>query len=490
MISEIAGIAVIVMIAIGGAVLVVCSSSNFLISYSLFHTTDALGSAVSNLSSDALAGFIYVQNTNSNNLSVVNPVTKTIVRNITLGSAPQHIEHIELSEDQQILYILTAGKDSATIYKLNTTSNELMNDKISVPISARNFAIFNDTIYLSDTQGGKVLVINTNGSPRTEINVGSTPQFVEIRPDGKVLYVTRSAGAISIVNLEKNVLIKEINSSSIGHNLSFDRSGARAFVVNDENDSVSVIDSHKHDIIKTITVGHNPKDVALNPDGTLAYITNMDSNTVSVVDTRSMEVVAEIPAGKGPYGIAFSSDGGDLSYISNMEGNDLSFIDTTSGKVVATIPTGGTGPNEIISRKPEIEIVRDQEINNNNNNGYNDMSLVIARLFVEIPDELDEYARGLMFRQHLPLNAGMLFAYNNEEPRTFWMKNTLIPLDMIFLDSNSKIVDIFENVPPCEQEQCPTYPSEQPAQYVLEVNAGFVNEKDIKIGDRLAISDD
>ncbi len=66
------------------------------------------------------------------------------------------------------------------------------------------------------------------------------------------------------------------------------------------------------------------------------------------------------------------------------------------------------------------------------------------------------------------------------------MKNTLIPLDMIFVDSSSKIIDIKENVPPCEQEECPSYPSREPAQYVLEVNAGFVQEKGVKIGDRLA----
>ena len=490
MISKMAAVVVVVLVL--GAVLMVNSSSILPIRYSLFPTTNALGSAASNQSSDALAGFMYVQDTNSNNISVVDLATKTIVKNITLESRPQNIE---LSGDQQTLYILTTDRDSATIYKLNTTSNELMNGRISAPVSARDFASFNGKIYLSDTLGGKVLVMNSNGTLINDIYVGSRPQFVEVRPDGQVLYVTRSGGAISIVNLDQDVLIKEINSSSIGHNLSFDRSGARAYVVNDENDSVSVIDSQKHDIIKTITVGKNPKNVALNPDETLAYITNIDSNMISIVDVQSMEVVDEIPAGKGPYGIAFSSDGGDLAYISNMEGNDLSVIDTTSGKVIATIPAGGSGPNEIVARKPGIEIVRGQDndnINNNrsNNNSYNVRSFVVARLFVEISDEPDEYEMGLMFRQQLPLNAGMLFAFNSEEPRTFWMKNTLIPLDMMFIDSNSKIVDIFENVPPCEQDQCPTYPSEQPAQYVLEVNAGFVNEKDVKIGDRLHIFDD
>jgi uncharacterized membrane protein (UPF0127 family) len=65
------------------------------------------------------------------------------------------------------------------------------------------------------------------------------------------------------------------------------------------------------------------------------------------------------------------------------------------------------------------------------------------------------------------------------------MKNTLIPLDMIFVNGSSKIIEIKENVPPCVQDECPTYPSKEPAQYVLEVNAGFVQEKGIKVGDRL-----
>jgi uncharacterized membrane protein (UPF0127 family) len=134
-----------------------------------------------------------------------------------------------------------------------------------------------------------------------------------------------------------------------------------------------------------------------------------------------------------------------------------------------------------------VEIVRTEDNTNNN-------SSIIARVFVEVPDDLEEFTRGLMFRNHLPWNAGMLFAYyddiaavfGTEEPRSFWMKNTLIPLDLIFVDSSSKIVEIKENVPPCEQEECPSYPSQEPAQYVLEVNAGFVQENDVRLGDRLA----
>ena len=116
--------------------------------------------------------------------------------------------------------------------------------------------------------------------------------------------------------------------------------------------------------------------------------------------------------------------------------------------------------------------------------------IVIIRLLFPVyllkcPDDLEESMRGLMFRKHLPENAGMLFAYYDEKPRTFWMKNTLIPLDMIFVDGGCKIIEIKENVPPCAQDECPNYPSKNLPKHALEVNAGFMQEKGIKVGDRL-----
>lgn len=462
---------VILTIIVAVAVLM-ANSSTFLQAFSLLPTISAFGSAGS-LTADSLAGVMYVQNSNSNSISVVDLTTNTILRNITVEGMPHNIK---LSEDQLTLYILTSDRDSGTIFMLNTTSNELMKE-IPTEVSVQDIAIFNGTMYASDVLGGKVLVMNANGTLIDEINVGSRPQYMEVRPDGQVLYVTRLGGPISVVDLEQKIVIKEIDSGSMPHRLSFTNEGAILFVVNAESDTLSVIDSRKHELIKTISVGDSPGYVALNPDETLAYVTNMDSNTVSIVDAD--KVVNEIPVGNGPYGIAFSADGGDLAYVSNVKGNDVSIINTTSTNVTATISAGGTGPHQMVARKPDVEIVRTEDNNNNN-------SSVIARIFVEVPDDQEEFARGLMFRTHLPWNAGMLFAFYDEEPRRFWMKNTLIPLDMIFVDSSSKIIDIKENVPPCKQEECPTYPSKEPAQYVLEVNAGFVQEKGVKIGDRLA----
>ena len=451
------------------------SSNPVLAYYSLLPAISAFGSD-GGLTSGSLAGVMYVQNSNGSSVSVVDLATNTILLNMIVDGT---LHNIELSEDQLTLHIMTTNRDSGTIFMLNTTNNELIRE-VSTEASVQDIATVNDTLYMSDETGGKVLMTNVNGTLINEIDVGSRPQFMEVRPDGQVLYVTRLGAPISVVDLEQNVVIKEIDSGSMPHRLSFTNDGSRLFVVNAGSDTLSVIDSHKHEIIKTIPVGDNPQYVALNPDETLAYVTNKDSNTVSIVDTQAIEVVNEIAVGNGPYGIAFSADSGDLLYVSNMRGNDLSIINTTSNNISDKISAGGAGPNQVVVRKPDIEIVRDEDENSISNN-----SPLIARVFVEVPDDLEESMRGLMFRKHLPGNAGMLFAYYDEKPRTFWMKNTLIPLDMIFVDGSSKIIEIKENVPPCAQDECPTYPSKEPAQYVLEVNAGFVQEKGIKVGDRL-----
>ena len=95
------------------------------------------------------------------------------------------------------------------------------------------------------------------------------------------------------------------------------------------------------------------------------------------------------------------------------------------------------------------------------------------RIPVEIADDDAERARGLMFRDELAKGTGMLFLHDREEPQAYWMKNTKIPLDILYFDSARKLVAQQRDVPPCSAgDRCPPYPSRAPAQYVLELNAG------------------
>ncbi len=93
-----------------------------------------------------------------------------------------------------------------------------------------------------------------------------------------------------------------------------------------------------------------------------------------------------------------------------------------------------------------------------------------------------QHSFGLMFRESLPENAGMLFLFEETRPRAFWMKNTLISLDLVWIDDAKTIVGITQNVQPCKTDPCATYPSDIPVKYVLEINAGGFSRFGLKIG--------
>jgi len=102
---------------------------------------------------------------------------------------------------------------------------------------------------------------------------------------------------------------------------------------------------------------------------------------------------------------------------------------------------------------------------------------------VEIADNAESRMVGLMNRTSLPYDGGMLFVFDSEGTYSFWMKDTLIPLDMIWLDSELRVVDI-QHAVPCTGSPCLEYVPSGKAKYVLEVNEGYADRKMISVGDR------
>jgi hypothetical protein len=103
--------------------------------------------------------------------------------------------------------------------------------------------------------------------------------------------------------------------------------------------------------------------------------------------------------------------------------------------------------------------------------GRNDK--LLAAISIEVADNENERTQGLMYRDSLPSMSGMLFMFPTEEPLSFWMKNTRFSLDIIYIDSERKIVSISKNTTPYSLE---SIPSAGPAMYVVEVPAGFSNK--------------
>lgn len=109
------------------------------------------------------------------------------------------------------------------------------------------------------------------------------------------------------------------------------------------------------------------------------------------------------------------------------------------------------------------------------------------RFTVEVAETHEKQALGLMFRESMDEDHGMLFLFPGEAMRSFWMKNTRIPLDIFYFDAERRLVSVAENAQPCRTERCPSYPSEGPAKYVLELNSGKAAELGVRRGDELKI---
>lgn len=111
------------------------------------------------------------------------------------------------------------------------------------------------------------------------------------------------------------------------------------------------------------------------------------------------------------------------------------------------------------------------------------------RFRIEIAADEPSRERGLMFRENMPADHGMLFIFDDAQVRTFWMKNTPLPLDILYFDQDYKLVSVQQRVPSClnSGNNCPVYPSDGAAQYVLELNAGTADKIGVKPGDVLSV---
>lgn len=156
---------------------------------------------------------------------------------------------------------------------------------------------------------------------------------------------------------------------------------------------------------------------------------------------------------------------------------------------------------KIIEEKYNVKTVPKEELNTEDDeksynlnipeSGVVDIKLIDSKsnelltISAEIARTDHEKEIGLMYRENLDENKGMIFVYEKDTNSKFWMKNCEIFLDIIFIDENGIIIEIVENAPPCEEEFCKLYGTIMPYRYVLEINGGLATKKGIKNGDKL-----
>ena len=106
---------------------------------------------------------------------------------------------------------------------------------------------------------------------------------------------------------------------------------------------------------------------------------------------------------------------------------------------------------------------------------------------VEVARTPEEQAQGLMYRESLPARAGMIFLFTDGGSHNFWMKNTMIPLDILWIDGQGKVIFVSANTPPCKSDPCPSYGPKAPAPTVLELGGGMAAKEGLREGSELKV---
>ena len=236
-----------------------------------------------------------VYETNGNVVSVINTATNTISQNITVGTQPWGIG---ITPDGRFLYVANSGDNTVSV--ISTTSNT---------------------------------VVQT-------INVASTPQNIVMSPDGTKVYVnSNNTGNITVINTATNTLATSINiAGTTIFGLTVSADGTRLYAANSSGNTVSIINTATDAIIGTIAVGSQPSGVFLSPDGTRLFVTNFADNTISVVNTATNAVIDTVAAGGLPEYPAICSNGNALL------ASGSTFKANTSGALACTLASGVSGP--------------------------------------------------------------------------------------------------------------------------------------------------
>ena len=282
------------------------------------------------------------------NVSVIDAATNNVTNTVSVGIIPWGVEV------NPILWGVAVSPDGTHVYVTNSFSNNISvidtaTNKVTaivpVGVDPKGVAVSPDgtKVYVTNTDSSNVSIIDTSTNTVTAtVPVGDTPNGVAITPDGTKAYVTNSgSNNISVIDTATNNVTGTVNVGKRSFGIAINPNGTKVYVANPANNTTSVIDTATNTVTATVTVGWDPFGVAVTPDGTKVYVTNLGDNTTSVIDTATNTVTAVVKVGKSPWGVAVNPAGtkvyvANLNFLKELPNPDFS-ASPTSGKAPLTV---------------------------------------------------------------------------------------------------------------------------------------------------------
>jgi PQQ-dependent catabolism-associated beta-propeller protein len=264
---------------------------------------------------------VYVSNERSNDISVIDGKSNTVVATIPVGKRPRGIA---LTRDNQTVFVALSGSPIAGPH---------VKDQDLPPADKKA-----DGIGMIDAVSGRVL---------GKFNSGSDPEQFSLSRDERFLFVANEdVGETSVIKLATRQIVKRLKTGYEPEGVTTSPDGRLVYVTSESTNEVFVLDAERHELAGAIKVGARPRSAAFLPDGSKAYVTCENVGGVDVIDVASAKVVKQIRAPgelTRPMGAVVSPDAKRV-YVTTGRGKSVLVIDTSSDEVVATIADVGERP--------------------------------------------------------------------------------------------------------------------------------------------------
>ncbi|WP_426671485.1 gliding motility-associated C-terminal domain-containing protein [Mucilaginibacter sp. McL0603] len=293
------------------------------------------------------SGFAYITNSGSNDVTVINVASHTLVKTIPVGVEPWGEA---ISHDGTRLYVANASQTPTTsdspngsVSVINTLTNIVTT---TIPVDKTPFGIAispdDSKIYVTNSNSGTVSVINTALNAVTSTILVSAPTGITISPDGKWLYVLSVAGgdlALYVINTIDNTIVTKVPTNSYSSGMAISPDGSRLYITKNDASTVMVVNTATNSLLTTIPVGGNPYGISVTPDGSKIYVTTLSPKGVYVISTINNTVLLTIPTNGYPYGISMAPDGSEI-YVATENPDGVAVINTATNAVTNNITAG------------------------------------------------------------------------------------------------------------------------------------------------------
>jgi YVTN family beta-propeller protein len=307
------------------------------------------------LAGPAAAREIYVANSGSDSVSVIESSSNAVVGTVPVGDAPAAVA---ISPDGSRALVVNEGDDTVSV--VDVASDVVVGTPIAVGDEPRGIALTPDgsRAYVANAGSDSVSVIDPRAGAAilaVPLAAGAEPEGIAIAPDGATAFVAQRGGDLAMIATGTNRLAGFVKTIAgvAPSSISIEPTGGRGFVTNSASSSISVFDARAGTILGApLQVGPNPAGVAVNPNGPQTYVAVRGADTVAAIDTlRHTTFGSPVPGFQGPTALAIAPDGA-RAYVADSASSTVTVLDT--------LTNAGAGKIGVGSAPKGIAIVPDQ----------------------------------------------------------------------------------------------------------------------------------